>query len=99
MGPVACTGMFATPWPAALSTFTPTEPVAAEYAPAGGDSVVVASTGAVAPGPAHVTDSFSCISALVPMPPLSHALAVELCATHCSSCVIVNFRPLTNFGV
>ena len=57
--------------------------------------MVVASTGAVAPAPSHVTDSLTCISALVPMPPVSHALAVELCATHCISWVIVNLRPLT----
>ena len=55
--PVIDTCLPATGSPAALSTLAAIDPVAAEYAPAGGDSAVVDCTGAVAPAPAHVTDS------------------------------------------
>ena len=61
-----------------MSTLAPIEPVAAEYAPAGGDSAVIDRTGAVAPTPGHVTDSVTCRIELLPVPPLSHALVVDV---------------------
>src|SRR4051812_18627286 len=60
--------------PLASRTFAAIDPVAAEYAPAGGARVVTDSTGAVPPAPAHVTDSVTCRIPLLPTPPLSHAL-------------------------